>query len=158
MVFENVNEESDSEEESTNRERNSENKANQEKKKMLHIKNSPFESCNNSEGVSQGATTKIVNNLKEKSSTSQESSHIRRWDRDHIAEQIIGNPSACVRTRSATQNECLYGCLLSQNEPKNIDETRLDPDWIVAMQEELVQFERKKSGNWFQLQRIQLLL
>ena len=34
--------------------------------------------------------------------------------------------------------------LLIQNEPKKIDEALLDPDWIVAIQEELVQFERNK--------------
>ena len=49
-----------------------------------------------------------------------------------------------MRTRRATQNECLYGCFLSQIEPKNVDEALLDPDWIVAMQEELNQFERNK--------------
>ena len=49
-----------------------------------------------------------------------------------------------MRTRRATQNECLYGCFLSQVEPKNVDEALLDPDWIVAMQEELNQFERNK--------------
>ena len=43
------------------------------------------------------------------------------------------------------QNECLYGCFLSQNEPKKIDEALLDPDWIVAMEEELVQFEKEQS-------------
>ena len=76
--------------------------------------------------------------MKDINSSSQETSHNRRWDRDHTAEQIIGNPNAGVRTRSATQNECLYGCFQSQNEPKKIDEALLDPDWIIAMQEELV--------------------
>ena len=133
LAFENIDEESESEEESTNSERNSENKDNQEKEKELLLENSPFESCNNSGGVSQEATSKPVNNLKGKNSTSQESSHNRRWDRDHTAEQIIGNPSACVRTRSVTQNECLYGCFISQNEPKKNNEVLLDPNWIVAM-------------------------
>ena len=31
---------------------------------------------------------------------------------------------------------------ISQIEPKKADETLLDPDWIIAMQEELNQFER----------------
>ena len=64
-----------------------------------------------------------------------QSRHERKWDRAHSADQIIGDPSAGVRTRRATQNECLYGCFLSQIEPKNVDEALLDPDWIVAMQE-----------------------
>jgi len=41
-------------------------------------------------------------------------------------------------------NKCLYACFLSQNEPKKIEESLLDPDWIVAMQEELNQFNRSK--------------
>ena len=97
------------------------------------FENSLFVSCNNSGRVSQETTSKPVNNLKDTNSTSQETSHNRRLDRDHTTEQIIGNPNACVRTRSATQNEHFYGGFLSQNDPKKIDEALLDPDWIVAM-------------------------
>ena len=75
---------------------------------------------------------------------SKETHHTMKWDRDHTADQIIGNLSVGVKTRSATHNECLYGCFLSQNEPKKFDEALLDPNWIVAMQEELNQFERNK--------------
>ena len=49
-----------------------------------------------------------------------------------------------MRTRSATANECLHTCFLSQVEPKKTEEVLLDPDWISAMQEELNQFERNK--------------
>ena len=49
-----------------------------------------------------------------------------------------------MRTRSATVNECLHACILSQVEPKKTEEALLDPDWISAMQEELNQFERNK--------------
>ena len=104
MTFENIDEESESEDESTNSERNSENKFNQEKEKELLLENSPFESCNNSGGVSQETTSKLVNNLKDTNSTSQETSHNRRWDRDQTTEQIIGNINAGVKTKSATQN------------------------------------------------------
>ena len=62
-----------------NSERNSENKVNQEKEKELLLENSPFESCNNSGGVSQETTSKPVNNLKDTNSTSQETSRNRRW-------------------------------------------------------------------------------
>lgn len=65
-----------------------------------------------------------------------------KWDRDHTGDQIIGNPKAGVRTRKATQNECLYYCFLSQIQPKRIDDALINPDWIVAMQYELNQFER----------------
>ena len=49
-----------------------------------------------------------------------------------------------MQTRRATQDECLYSSFLSQEEPKRVEEALLDPDWILAMQEELNQFERNK--------------
>ena len=49
-----------------------------------------------------------------------------------------------VQTRRATQEECLYNSFLSKEEPKKVEEALLDPDWILAMQEELNQFERNK--------------
>ena len=66
------------------------------------------------------------------------------WSRDHPFELIIGDPDVGVRTRSATQNECLYSVFLSKMEPKKIEEALTDPDWVVAMQEELNQFEHQK--------------
>ncbi|KAL8126391.1 hypothetical protein AgCh_013619 [Apium graveolens] len=57
---------------------------------------------------------------------------------------IIGDHNAEVRTRSATANECLHACFLSQVEPKKTEEALLDTDWISAMQEELNQYERNK--------------
>ena len=86
LAFVNIDEESESEEESTNSERNSENKVNQEKENELLLENSPFESCNNSGEVSQETASKQINNLKDTNSTSQKTSHNRKWNRDHIAE------------------------------------------------------------------------
>ncbi|KAL8156572.1 hypothetical protein AgCh_001607 [Apium graveolens] len=75
--------------------------------------------------------------------TSQQT-HTRKWDISHSREAITGDPTAGVRTRSATTNEFLHAYFLSQVEPKKIDEALLDPDWISSMQEELNQFERSK--------------
>ena len=68
----------------------------------------------------------------------------RVWSRDHPIEQIIGDPDTGVQTRRATQNECNFAGFLSQTEPKKVEEALNDPDWISAMQEELIQFERQK--------------
>jgi hypothetical protein len=38
----------------------------------------------------------------------------------------------------------MFACFLSQLEPKSADEALLDSDWVIAMQEELNQFERNK--------------
>ncbi|KAL8100988.1 hypothetical protein AgCh_033025 [Apium graveolens] len=70
--------------------------------------------------------------------------HTRKWDRSHNPNEIIGDPNAGVKTRSATANECQHACFLSQVEPKKTEEALMDPDWISAMQDELNQFERNK--------------
>ena len=62
----------------------------------------------------------------------------------HPLELIIGDAGDGVKTRSVTQNKCLYRSFLSQEEPKNVEETLQDADWVLAMQEELNQFERNK--------------
>ena len=97
----------------------------------------------NSGGEREGESRSHTNNGENNEDTSQQT-HTRKWDRSHTREAIIGDPTAGVRTRSATTNECLHACFLSQVEPKKIDEALLDPDWISAMQEELNQFERSK--------------
>ena len=64
-----------------------------------------------------------------------------KWTQSHPLHQIIGDPSASVQTRSASANECLFATFLSKVEPSKVDEALQDPDWIVAMQDELNQFE-----------------
>lgn len=61
----------------------------------------------------------------------------RIWTRDHITDLIIGNPKSGLKTRSATQNECLFHNFLSQQEPKKVEDAHKDADWVTAMQEEL---------------------
>ena len=75
---------------------------------------------------------------------------------DHPVDHTIGDPNAGVRTRSRVANstlyvaikdtgiihQCLYSCLISQVEPKNIQMALRDSAWVEAMQEELVQFEK----------------
>ncbi|GJQ98207.1 retrovirus-related pol polyprotein from transposon TNT 1-94, partial [Tanacetum coccineum] len=67
------------------------------------------------------------------------------WTKDHLLEQVIGNPSQSIRTRRQleTDNEmCMFTLTVSQTEPKNIKEAIADSAWIEAMQEELHQFDR----------------
>ena len=62
---------------------------------------------------------------------------------------VIGPIDQGVRTRRAIAENanCLYGCFISNIEPKTIEEALKDQDWISEMQEELVQFERNKVCN-----------
>ncbi|KAL8133942.1 hypothetical protein AgCh_009127 [Apium graveolens] len=68
----------------------------------------------------------------------------RKWTKDHTPDLIIGNHDDGVKTRSATQNECLYHNLLSKEEPKKVEDALKDADWVMAMQEELNEFERNE--------------
>ncbi|MCI05048.1 gag-pol polyprotein [Trifolium medium] len=65
-----------------------------------------------------------------------------KYKSSHPEELIIGNKDSLRKTRSAfKQNESLLG-LISLIEPTSVDEAISDDGWIVAMQEELNQFER----------------
>jgi len=60
----------------------------------------------------------------------------------HPEDQIIGNKDSPRRTRSYfRQEESMIG-LLSVIEPATVDEALSDGGWILAMQEELNQFQR----------------
>ena len=48
------------------------------------------------------------------------------------------------QTKSKLRNFCAFYAFLSNIEPKNVHETLTDSDWVIAMQEELHQFERNK--------------
>ena len=43
----------------------------------------------------------------------------------------------------ATENECLIFGFLSEEEPKKVEEALIDPDWVIAKQDELSQIERQ---------------
>nr|GEX73986.1 retrovirus-related Pol polyprotein from transposon TNT 1-94 [Tanacetum cinerariifolium] len=73
-----------------------------------------------------------------------------RWTKDHLLEQVRGNPSRPVQTRRqlATDPEmCMYALTVSTAEPKNIKEAMADSAWIEAMQEELHQFDRLQDED-----------
>nr|GEW40527.1 hypothetical protein [Tanacetum cinerariifolium] len=72
---------------------------------------------------------------------------------DHIElVNIIGEPLACTATRSevrdlkaASAHECLYINFLSEMEHKKLINALEEEGWVIAMQEELIQFERNKA-------------
>ncbi|GJS76277.1 gag-pol polyprotein [Tanacetum coccineum] len=67
------------------------------------------------------------------------------WTKDHLLEQVHGNPSKPVQIRRqlATDPEMyMFALTVSTAEPKNIKEAIADHAWIEAMQEELYQFDR----------------
>jgi hypothetical protein len=64
---------------------------------------------------------------------------------DHPAYQIIGSTTNSVRTRMSFQGNNM--AMISQMEPKSINEAIVDDSWIKAMKNELSQFERNKVWN-----------
>ncbi|GKD17428.1 retrovirus-related pol polyprotein from transposon TNT 1-94 [Tanacetum coccineum] len=67
------------------------------------------------------------------------------WTKDHPLEQVIGNPSQSIRTRSQLETNgemCMFAVTVSRTEQKNIKEAMADSTWIEAMQEELHQFDQ----------------
>ncbi|KAJ9542245.1 hypothetical protein OSB04_028751 [Centaurea solstitialis] len=72
--------------------------------------------------------------------------HSRKWTRDHPPSQIIGSPSQPVKTQSSKNvgNLILFGGFLSDFEPSDVSQALSDPDWVLAMQQELAEFKRNK--------------
>ncbi|KAI4369936.1 hypothetical protein MLD38_018327 [Melastoma candidum] len=73
------------------------------------------------------------------------------YKKRHPMEQVIGDVQKGIQTRHSVNLFCEYFAFLSQKEPTNIDEALADPNEIIAIQEELNQFERNKV--WMLVQR-----
>ncbi|GAU24551.1 hypothetical protein TSUD_148920 [Trifolium subterraneum] len=65
----------------------------------------------------------------------------------HPPDQIIGNTEDGVRTRKALQDVETNLGLISQIEPRSINEAIIDESWIEAIKEELHQFEKNEVWN-----------
>ena len=103
------------------------------------------QSSNNSGGANEGSSSHSQHQSEFQGESSR--SNLPRqtvWNRAHPFELIIGDPDVGVKTRSATQNECHYSAFLSEMEPKKTEEALTDPDWVIAMQDELNQFEQQQ--------------
>ena len=81
----------------------------------------------------------------EKDQVSKEHSELPkkwRYAHNHPKDLIIGDPSQDIRTRSSFRENLDYLVFVSQTEPSCIEEAENDPNWMLAIQEELNQFER----------------
>ncbi|KAI3719007.1 hypothetical protein L6452_19894 [Arctium lappa] len=63
---------------------------------------------------------------------------IMKWTKNHPLHNIIGDAQSGVQTRASSANFCLYSSFLSSLESKKASEALSDPDWILAMQDELL--------------------
>jgi hypothetical protein len=64
--------------------------------------------------------------------------------RNHLVDQILGDISKRVTTRSRLANLCAHYSFVSSIEPFRVEEALQDPDWVLAMQEELNNFKRNE--------------
>jgi hypothetical protein len=62
--------------------------------------------------------------------------------RDHPLDSIIGDISRSVQIRLRLTLFCKHFSFVSSIEPKKIDKSLLDVDWVNAMREELNNFTR----------------
>nr|AAV31277.1 putative polyprotein [Oryza sativa Japonica Group] len=64
--------------------------------------------------------------------------------KDHPIDQVLGDISKGVQTRSRVTSICEHYSFVSCLERKHVDEALCDPDWMNAMHEELKNFARNK--------------
>ncbi|KAD3066742.1 hypothetical protein E3N88_34622 [Mikania micrantha] len=67
------------------------------------------------------------------------------FNKNHPLEQILGDLSKGVQTRSQISNFCLHAAFLSQTKPSKYQEALKDNNWVEAMQDELLQFKRQNA-------------
>ncbi|KAF3667636.1 hypothetical protein FXO37_09944 [Capsicum annuum] len=67
-----------------------------------------------------------------------------KYQRLYPIENLLTNITSGITPRFELRNMCAFKAFLSEIEPKKVTEALLDVDWIIAMQEELNQFERSK--------------
>jgi hypothetical protein len=64
--------------------------------------------------------------------------------RDHPVDNILGSIQRGVTTRSMLTNFCAFYSFVSSLEPLSVEQALGDPDWIIAMEEELNNFKRNE--------------
>ena len=68
--------------------------------------------------------------------------------KDHPVDQIMGDISKGVQTRSRVASFCEHYSLLSSFEPNRVDEALMDPNWVNAMHEELNNFTQNQVWDF----------
>jgi TATA-binding protein-associated factor Taf7 len=64
--------------------------------------------------------------------------------RDHFINNILDDIEKGVTTRSRVANFCEHYLFVSSFEPLKVEDALHDPDWVVAMKEELNNFKRNE--------------
>ncbi|XP_070010802.1 uncharacterized protein [Nicotiana sylvestris] len=106
------------------------------------------ELTNKSDGMIE--STNEINNSQQESAKESTTHTVRpnewRNELEYPQKFIIRDPSKGMKTRGALKKKANIA-LISQIEPKKIEEALKDSSWLQAMQEELDQFDKIKYGN-----------
>jgi hypothetical protein len=68
--------------------------------------------------------------------------------RYHPVDNILGDIEKGVTTRSRVANFCEHCSFVSSFEPLNVEDALHDPNWVMAMQEELNNFKHNEVWAW----------
>jgi hypothetical protein len=69
--------------------------------------------------------------------------------RDHPVNSILGDIHKGVTTRSRVTHFCEHYSFVSSIEPYRVEDTLMNSDWVLTMQEELNNFTRNEYGILF---------
>jgi hypothetical protein len=99
------------------------------------------------EGINQGGEEVDQEKEDEQEVQDQTPPHPRvhqAIQRDHPVNSIFGDIQKGVTTRTRVAHFCEHYSFVSSSEPYRIEDALRDPDWVVAMQEELNKFTRNE--------------
>ncbi|GKA31443.1 hypothetical protein Tco_0717748 [Tanacetum coccineum] len=103
----------------------------EESPKTLHFHGDPLHESLHEDSTSHGSSSNV-----RPSHTPFE--HLGRWTKDHLIENVIGDPSCFVSIRKQLETDamwCYFDAFLTSVEPKNFKQALTEPSWINAMQE-----------------------
>jgi hypothetical protein len=110
---------------------------------MVHPPTQDDKQVSQEEGQDQGGAQE--EHVMEKEAPQVPPTQVRATiQRHHPVDQILGDISKGVTTRSRLANFCEHYSFVSSIEPFRVEEALQDPDWVLAMQEELNNFKRNE--------------
>ncbi|KAK2442550.1 hypothetical protein QL285_013736 [Trifolium repens] len=116
----------------------------------MHVKFDEFEDQPSSKIIEEDGeevTTTDQAQNPEKENTPQAPPRTWKMVNYHPQDQIIGETQDGVKTRRSLQCSETNLAMISQIEPRTIDEAIIDKSWVEAMEEELLQFEKNEVWN-----------
>ncbi|GKG11989.1 hypothetical protein Tco_0346226, partial [Tanacetum coccineum] len=78
--------------------------------------------------------------------------NLGKWTKDHLIENVIGDPSLSVSIRKQFQTDamwCYFDAFLTSVEQKNFKQAMTEPSWIVMQcKKKFMNLKGYKFGNW----------